>query len=56
MTFKIGDYAVDKFGNIFHITNDEYKAIVNAASMKFRHATEKEIEKYHVELEEKENA
>ncbi len=45
--FKIGDYAVDKFGNVFHITSKGDKAIINCASIKFKSATEEEIEEYH---------
>lgn len=45
--FRIGDYAVDEFGNVFHVTTTNEKLIINSSSINFRHATEQEIEKYH---------
>lgn len=49
--FKIGDYAVDKFGNMFHATDKSEKEVLNANKEKwgFRQATESEIEEYHHE-------
>ena len=46
MNFKIGDYVVDEFGNIFLLENKWFRDIANANSEKFRLASKKEIEKY----------
>lgn len=47
--FKIGDYAVDKFGCMFHATTKLEKEVLNANVEKwgFRQAAESEIEEYH---------
>lgn len=51
MNCKIGDYIIDKFGNLFHITSDYDKAIVNTNGIMVRHAEESEIEEYHRVIE-----
>ncbi len=47
--FKIGDYAVDKFGVMFHATDRSERDILNQNKDKwgFRLATESEIEAYY---------
>lgn len=47
--FKVGDYAVDKFGVVFHATDSLERDILNQNkdNWGFRLATEDEIEKYH---------
>lgn len=44
--FKIGDYVVDQFGYVFHLTSRQDKDIVNCHGA-FKRATELQIEEYH---------
>ncbi len=51
MNVKIGDYFIDQFGFVFHVTNKNSKEVANVNKMAVRLATEEEIEKFHEELD-----